>query len=53
MRPVDVPVLGGQHASDGVDIDLDLEELRQGIWIGERTLRLSNGWQVVFVSPFR
>ena len=53
VRPVDVPVLGGQRASDGVDIDLDMEDMRRGTWIGERTLRLTNGWQVVFVSPFR
>ena len=53
VHPVDVPVLDGQRASDGADIDLDVDELRRGIWTGERTLRLTNGWQVVFVSPFR
>ena len=51
--PVEVPVVDGQRVSDGADIDLDLDELRRGVWIGERTLRLPNGWQVVFVSPFR
>ena len=53
VRPVDVPVVGGQHVSNGVDIDLHLEELRRGVWIGERTLRMSNGWEVVFNSPHR
>ena len=48
---LNVPVLEGQWVSDGADIDLDLDELRRGTWIGERTLRLLNGWQVVFVSP--
>ena len=51
VRPVDVPVLGSQCISDGAGIDLDLEELRRGTWIGERTLCLPNGWQVVFNSP--
>lgn len=51
VRPVDVPVVGDQRVSDGVDIDLDLEELRRGTWIGERTLKLPHGCQVVFVSP--
>jgi hypothetical protein len=53
VRPVDVPVVNGQRASDGADIDLDLEELRRGVWIGERTMRLPNGWEVVFNSPHR
>ena len=49
VRPVDVPVIDGCRVSNGADIDLDLDELRRGVWIGERTLRLPNGWQVVFV----
>ena len=53
VRPVDVPVLDGRRVSDGADIDLDVDELRRGTWIGERTLRLPYGWQVVFVSPHR
>ena len=53
VRPVDVPVLGGQRVSDGAGIDVDVDELRRGIWVGERTLRLPNGWQVVFNSPCR
>ena len=53
VRPVDAPVHDGQRVSNGADINLDLEELRRATWIGERTLRLSNGWQVVFVSPLR
>ena len=51
--PVDAPVLSGQRVSDGGDIDLDLEKLRRGTWVGERTLRLPDGWQVVFNSPYR
>lgn len=50
---MNVPVLDGQRVSDGADIAVDVEELRRGTWIGERTLRLPNGWQVVFVSPRR
>lgn len=53
VRGVDVPVLDYQHLSDGADIDLDLDELRRGTWVGERTLRLPRGWQVVFNSPHR
>ena len=53
VRPVDVPVLDGRRVSDGADIDLDVDELRRGTWIGERTLRLPHGWQVVFVSPYK
>ena len=52
VRPAEVPVLDGRRVSDGAGIDLDLEELRRGTWVGERTLRLTNGWQVVFVSPY-
>lgn len=52
-RPVDVPVSNGRHVDDGAGISLDVDELRRGTWIGERTLRLTNGWQVVFVSPYR
>lgn len=52
VRPVDVPVQDGQRASDGRGIDLDLEELHRGTWIGERTLLLPYGWQVIFVSPY-
>ena len=48
---MDAPVLDSQRVSDGADIDLNLEQLRRGTWIGERTLRLPNGWQVVFISP--
>ena len=46
-----MPVLDGQRVSDGADIDLDAEELRRGVWVGERTLRLPNGWEVVFAAP--
>ena len=52
VRPVDVPVLDGQHVSDGANINLHLDELPWGTWVGERTLRLPNDWQVVFVSPY-
>lgn len=48
-----VPVLDRQRVSDGADIDLDVEELRRGTWTGERTLRLPNGWSVVFVCSNR
>ena len=53
VRSVDVPVADARRVRDGAEIDLDLDELRRGTWVGERTLRLHNGWEAVFTSPRR
>ena len=52
-RRIDLPVLDEVRLSDGGDIHLEMDDLRSGTWIGERTLRLLDGSAVVFMSPHK